>query len=89
MHEGSDSVHTDDPMKDVATEPKPVEDQTPPPGFEPQTELAPDQNPGIVERDGVTVDDAAAEENNVGSEDVAKLGTAADDDDEAEDGEPG
>jgi hypothetical protein len=67
---------------------EPVDDQTPPPDYEPQVELSADQTGGIVERDGVTVDDAATEENNVGSEDLAKLGTAADGDDDAEDGEP-
>jgi hypothetical protein len=87
MHEGSDSVHTDDPMKDVATEAKPVEDQTPPPGFEPQTELAPDQNPGIAERDGVTVEDVEAEVDS-GDHDSSD-GEADDGDDNAEDGEPG
>lgn len=97
MREGSDSVHTDDPMKDVTTEhqspatvpqpAEPVEDQTPPPGFEPQTELAPDQNPGIAERDGVTVEDVEAEVDS-GDHDSSD-GEADDGDDNAEDGEPG
>lgn len=36
---------------------EPAEGEEPPEGYEPQVELSPEQNPGIVERDGVTVDD--------------------------------
>lgn len=66
-----------------------VEDQTPPPGYEPQVELSPDQAPGIVERDGVTIDDVEEELDNNDGSDLPDDGVADDGDDDAEDGEPG
>lgn len=53
------------------------EHQTPPPGFEPQAGLTPDQKPGIVERDGDLIADAEA----VVSEANADDGVADDNDD--------
>jgi hypothetical protein len=98
MHDGSDSPHTDDPMADVpdgtqgggdsvADPSPPVEadlpPQDPPPGYEQQVDLSPDQNRGVTERDGATVSEVDSE---VDDSDEAD---ADDDDDAAEDGEPG
>lgn len=60
---------------------EPVEGQTPPPEYEPQTGLSPDQSPGITERDGVTVE--ATEEEL--SDSNPKDGDADGGDDDAED----
>lgn len=78
---------------DVAKPSKPVEadisNQTPPPGYEPQVDLSPDQTGGMSERSSETVEDVSAEESSVTKEDAKFLGSADDDDDDAEDGEPG
>jgi hypothetical protein len=92
MHESSESAHVDDPMADVNTErgaaddvadpSPPVEAQVPPPGYEPQTELAPGQEPGIRARPDDPMDEVEAEV----SDDEAD---ADDGDDDAEDGDAG
>lgn len=59
------------------------EDQTPPPDYEPQEELTPDQTGDIQERPGEQVEDVEAAES-----DVEGDGEEADDeDDAAEDGD--
>jgi hypothetical protein len=60
------------------------ENQTPPEGYEPQSDLGLDQTPDIVERDSVAVSDVEEEFDNDPNFD----GLAADDDDDyAEDGD--
>lgn len=61
---------------------EPTTYEVPPPDYEPQTELSPDQNPGISERGGTTVSDVEEELPNVG--DDPEDGAAADGDDSAE-----
>lgn len=61
-------------------QPTPIEDQTPPEGFEPQSGLSEGQDPGINERQGDLVADAEVEVN----ADPAD-GAAADNDDSVED----
>lgn len=54
------------------------EDQTPPEDYEPQTDLAPDQIPDLVERDSVAISDVEEEFDNDPNFD----GLAADDEDD-------
>lgn len=60
---------------------EPTADQTPPKEFEPQVELGPGQEGGVVERESDLVEDAEAE----GPDDLPESdGQAQDGDDEAE-----
>jgi len=59
-----------------------IEDQTPPPEFEPQPDLEEGQSPGVVERPGEQVEDVEAE---VDDEDLNPANGDADDD--GDDGE--
>lgn len=68
---------------DVAPPSEPVEDQTPPPGFEPQVDAGPEQNPGVTERLTDAVPEAEAEE---AAADPSR-GAADDGDDDSEDGD--
>jgi hypothetical protein len=74
---------------DAAQPAEGVEDQTPPPGYEPQVDLQPNQEPGVTERAADSIEDVEAEEPNVSDEEAEQEGNADDGDDDAEDGDPG
>lgn len=71
----------DDPNPDNPAAPAEPTEAQPPEGYEPQVELAPEQEPGIRARPGDGVADAEAEEPNVTGDGDA----ASDDDDKAVD----
>jgi hypothetical protein len=61
---------------------QPAPDQTPPPGYEPQTDLAPDQVPGVYARESDLIADAEDEDPDAQPE---AEGDADDGDDEVQD----
>lgn len=70
---------------EIAPPAEPIEDQTPPPGYEPQAPLTPDQDEGLTERPPGIIADAEAENPDAENPDD---GEADDGDDDAEDGDP-
>lgn len=78
-----DPTATDGEPDEIAEPSEPVEATVPPPGYEPQPELGSDQNPGVTERDSVTIEETETEVNDANPKD----GVADDNDDDAEDGD--